>query len=538
MIDGPDQLPRRTVGQWMLRSGHHYGNPFTAVAVMATFNGPEGRAVTIPGFYAGEEDGWGTWRVRFNPPVAGHWTYRIAATPPDPDLTATGMLTVLPADQPPRGFLRATPGDAWGFTYETGEPAFIFGDTVYNLFGMAHCGLDVAGFLQRRVAQGFNLLRVRLPVSPFHPPDGYNTWQTRRTWPWGGSEQAPRFDRFDLDYFRTVDETVRQAEALGLGLELIMEAWGFEFPFNSRNIFVPEWEELWLRYLIARYDAYNCTAIWTLQNEYEFYPNGDWHYKPVADRWALRVARWVKAQAGHGHIVAVHNGPRLPPFADRFAADPEAIDAIMYQEWGTRGERDGWLAAGIEELIDASLTGWTGSAIFAEWGYERNPDFPLLLPSHQFCDVEHTRRGAWRGAFCGLGIIHGFENSWGPFARLEEDQPGLADLLQVRHFFTEVLPFHQLRPAPTLLVPGEYPAGHAPRALASADAGAIAVYLPVGGPAQLALPAGAIYSASWFDPRTGDNRPVAGADSRYVAPAGTSSAGHPLDWVLVLRADR
>ncbi len=92
-----------------------------------------------------------------------------------------------------------------------------------------------------------------------------------------------------------------------------MEAWGFEFPFNSRNIFVPEWEELWLRYLIARYDAFRAVAVWTLMNEYEFYPNGDWHYKPVADRWAIRVARWVKSVASHGHPVAVYNGPRLPP---------------------------------------------------------------------------------------------------------------------------------------------------------------------------------------------------------------------------------
>jgi hypothetical protein len=49
------------------------------------------------------------------------------------------------------------------------------------------------------------------------------------------------------------------------------------------------------------------------------------------------------------------------------------------------------------------------------YGYERNPDLPLLIPSHLYCDPEHTRRGAWRGAFCALGVIHGFENSWGTF---------------------------------------------------------------------------------------------------------------------------
>lgn len=41
----------------------------------------------------------------------------------------------------------------------------------------------MSGFLERRVAQGFNLLRIRVPVSPFHPPRGYSEWQTRRTNP-------------------------------------------------------------------------------------------------------------------------------------------------------------------------------------------------------------------------------------------------------------------------------------------------------------------------------------------------------------------
>ncbi|HEX5416808.1 MAG TPA: putative collagen-binding domain-containing protein, partial [Chloroflexota bacterium] len=297
------------------------------------------------------------------------------------------------------------------------------------------------------------------------------------------------------------------------------------------------WEELWLRYLIARYDAYNCVYVWTLLNEYEFYPNGDWHYKPVADRWAMRVARWIKGLAPHGHVVAVHNGPREPAFARRFAADPEAIDAILFQEWGTRDAENGWLAAGIEETIQKSLAGWRGSAVFAEYGYERNPNLPLLIPSHRYCDEEHTRRGAWRGAFRGLGVIHGFENSWGPFLVLGEDQPGLAYLLQLRRFFTEIVPFHRLRPAPELIVAGNQPIGHRPLALASAERDRIAVYFPAGDAAELLLPRRSGYHAEWFDPRGGERQPASVEESgealRVVAPA-TRWAGHPADWVLVL----
>jgi len=522
-------MPVRAAGEWALTTSHHHANPFTDLVVTATFTSPGGRTSVIEGFHDGE----GTWRVRFNPGEPGRWAFRITSYPTDPDLRAEGTFEV--TDRPTRGFLTSTPGEAWGFRYESGEPAFLLGDTVYNLFGMAHCGTDVRPFMARRAAQGFTLLRVRLPVSPFHPPDGYNTWQTCRTWPWGGSEQAPRFDRFNLAYFQTVDRVVRIAEEVGIGLELIMEAWGFEFPFNSRQIFVAEWEELWLRYLIARYDAFTCVAMWTPMNEYEYYPNGDWHYTPVADRWAMRIGRWIKRTAPHGHIVAIHNGPREPAFALRFAADPEAIDTILFQAWGTTGADDAWLAAGIEDEIGRSLAGWSGSAVFAEYGYERNPELPLLLPGHEHCDPEHTRRGAWRGAFCGLGVIHGFENSWGPFQILDEDQPGLTYLLHLRAFFTHVMPFERMQPAPEVIAPGEWPPGHASLALATPERDVVAVYLPTGGGVDINLRDLALMEARWFDPRTGELLPAIPARvTAGFTPPRSGELARPADWVLVL----
>lgn len=528
MVQGSDRLRLRTVGEWALRAKRTYAAPYADVHLDVLFTAPSGRVATIPAFYDGE----GTWRVRFNPNEVGDWRFRTVARLPDPGLEAEGAFTVVPNES--RGFVKATPGQGWGFAYENGDPILVFGDTAYHLFAMAYEGLDVGSFLERRAEQGFNLLRVRFPVSRFHGPAGHNLWQTKRTWPWGGSEQAPRFDQINLDYFRTVDEVVRQVDALGLGLELIMEGWGFEFPFNSRQIFLPVWEQLWMRYLIARYDAFNATWFWTPLNEYEYYPNGDWNYKPVSDRWQLEAARWIKATAPHGHPVAAHNGPTLPPFAERFATDPTAIDLILFQEWGDRSEGACWLGTGIEESIDASLAGWGGSAVLAEWGYERNPAFDLNLPHHEFCDPDHTHRGGWRGAFRGLGLIAGFENSWGPWAVLDEDQPGLAYLLHLRRFFTEVVPFADLRPAADVVAGGDTATGHRPLALATAARDTVAVYLPTGGSVTVRGNA-AGGRAIWFDPRTGETCPAQGqADAdgaRFDAPVG--GGARPDDWVLV-----
>jgi len=531
MIDNPEKIASRTVAEWTFSTLKQYENPFIDVKVDVEFVRPDGAVLLMPAFYDGDQ----TWKVRFNPGRPGKWIYRVVSRPNNPDFDLSGHFEV--GDQKTKGFLRSVPGKNWGFEYESGEPAFLLGDTVYNLFGADFCGLDVPAFLERRARQGFNLLRVRLPVSPFHPPAGYSAWQTRRTWPWGGSEQAPRFDQFNLEYFHTVDKVVAQAEQLGVGLEMIMEAYGFEFPFNSRNIFVPEWEELWLRYLIARYDAFNAVYFWTPMNEYEYYPNGDWHYKPVADLWAMRIARWIKEIAPHGHILSIHNGPVMPAFAKRFAADPQAIDTIMFQAWGTVGQEDSWLAGGIEEQIGGSFKDWGGTAVFAEYGYERNPEFELLVPGHIFCDEEHTRRGAWRGAFCALPVIHGFENSWGPWQILDRDQPGLVYLQHLRDFFTRIVPFNDLKPAPELISSAPAPVGFRPKILANSSRSTICVYLPVGGSVSLILPDGVDFQGQWFDPRTGELNPTGSHYSgkmTLTAPEGGKS--HPWDWVLVLKA--
>ena len=527
-MTGPSSLPRRSVGEWQLSSTRRYQSPFADVRVDVAFTAPSGEVRTLPAFY----DGDGVWRFRFNPGEAGRWSWRSSAVPHDEELAAEGSFEV--TERETRGFLKATPGKAFGFHYENGEPVFFLGDTVYDLFGMDYCGGDVEGFLKRRRESGFNLFRCRLPISRFHPPEGYSEWHTKRLWPWGGSETAPRFDIFNLDYFRSVDKTVALIDDLGMGIEMIMEGWGFEFPFNHRAWFTPEWEELWMRYLIARYDAYSAVYFWTPLNEYEYYPNGDWHYKPAADRWALRIARWIKATAPHGHVLSMHNGPVMPPFAERFKADPEAVDAIMFQEWGARDRENGWLATGIEEQIEKSLAGWQGSAIFAEWGYERNPDFYLKLPSHEFCDRNHTRRSAWRGVMSGLGIIAGFENSWAPWMELGTDQPGVADLDVVQRFVRETVPFAELKPADDVVI-GSFERGTRPLALADAARSVIVVYFPAGGAAEIA--AHGTKTMAWFDPRTGATTPIDGpADGAISAPAGTDADGHPLDAVLVLRA--
>lgn len=527
----PAALPLRTVGEWSVRSTREYENPFTDVALSAQFTAPDGETFTMPGFYDGER----TWKVRFSAGRPGPWTYRIQAHPADPELVDTGSFEV--TERATDGFLKATPGDAWGFRHESGRPAFLLGDTVYNLFAETYLGNDIRPYLTRRVAQGFNLLRVSVSVNSFCPPNAVAHWSDRTIWPWGGSPASPQLDRFDLGYFRAVDEAVQLAEEAGIGLEMIMQMMGWATPFNNRNLFTAEWEELWVRYLLARYDAYTCVYFWTLMNEYEFYPNGELLYGIAADRWAMRLSRVIKATAPHGHVVSVHTGPEWPPLAHRFRADPDAVDAIQYQTWGTIGEDDGWLAAGIEDKIAEALEGWPGSAVFSEYGYETDPELKHIMPGHGHCDVEHTRRGGWRGAFRSLGVVHGFHQTWWGFGDYAKDQEGVTALQHLRHFLTAVVSFEHLRPAPELVLDGPTATGHRPLVLAAADRREVACYLPAGGSVTLDVPHADVAEALWYDPRSGESAAAETdeADGRTRATTPGGGQHRPHDWALVLR---
>ena len=186
-MTGPASLPIRTVGEWSFKSQQPYYSPFADVQVDGIFTSPSGKKVTMPTFY----DGDGTWRMRFNPGEVGDWKFHVTSRPHNPHFDVSGSFRA--TENHARGTLRATPEQGWGYSFEDGTPFLAIGDTVYDLFGMEYCGGDIPGFLARRKAQGFNLLRTRLTISAFHPPAGDFNWQTKRMWPWGGSPTAPRF---------------------------------------------------------------------------------------------------------------------------------------------------------------------------------------------------------------------------------------------------------------------------------------------------------------------------------------------------------
>lgn len=149
-----------------LTSSVQYSNPYLDVDMSATFTGPGGIVMTMPGFW----DGGNTWRVRFAPTVTGTWTYSTSCT----DNTNTGLNNQTGTitcnaytgnlDIYKNGFLKADSSNRY-LTYNNGVPYFWLGDThwmglsyrerLYSSNDSEYTSM-FKGMVDKRASQGYN----------------------------------------------------------------------------------------------------------------------------------------------------------------------------------------------------------------------------------------------------------------------------------------------------------------------------------------------------------------------------------------------
>lgn len=506
------------------------GNPFTAVEAAALVTQPDGTVLRLPLFHDGDT----TWRLRHAPRTLGTHTFRIRANHPALD-GRSGSWDVAPRAASNPGFLDVLPGGP--FVFDDGSRPFLLGDTIYNAFGAAHSGLPVEPYLARRAAQGFNIFRMRLATSVFHPNSPMSAWMTRPGWCWGGGPQCPEYDRFNVDYYRTVETVLAACARLGVGVELILEAWMFEAPFGRRDEFRAEHEELWIEYTMARLGAFRSVWLWCPANEYNLYTKtpGD----PLATRYQRRLARLIRHHDAARHPVGAHvtavETLDQPVWRERFRGD-DSTQVLLLQTWGDFSDvAKAALVPGLEDEMRRSALGADQAVVLAEYGYEVPQDAAVHIDFMKRLGPDHNRRGALRSLFLGVPVFTGFDPTWGPSWEPERELPGAAAFPGIVRLCTEDLGWPDVRPAPELLRPPAEPpaAGHAPLALSARGGELLAVYLPAGGEARPAVP---VVSATWIHPVDGARSAAeARGDGAFAAPGGTDRVGNPADWILLAR---
>lgn len=528
-----------------LNTSYEFKNPFWDLEVKAVFSHESGKkSQTLYGFYDGrDENGEHVWKIRWLPTLPGEWKCSINTLPVINGLGKELTIHVNEEEADKKGFLRACANEQWGLNFDNGEPFYLLGDTIYNLFGINYCGVEIESVLRHRKAQGVNYIRARMQVSPYQP-DIKNNWQTRDCWPWGGVPQTPDFSRLNLEYFRAVDQVFSLMSDLDMGLEVIVEAWMMEFPFNDRNKFLAEHEELWFKYIVSRYTSYPSVYIWCPANEYEFYPVGEVKYHTEANQWLKRLAKLTREYDPYKHPIGVHNWEQKIPLYERVGNLVDIDVYLVQSDWCyelEKFDRDASLCLCLESQIGHHSPNRDKVVICDEFGYEK-AEGVYTFPAHERLDHHHTRRGQWRAGFSGYPIVHGFNNTWGAHFTVEPDAVGASYLIHFYRFMTEDVKFYEMSPAGDLFhkASGREDEGTLPLCLSNNDRSVIALYFPARGECELKLSKPEEYMAYMMNPRTGEKSRASRCQSNcFTTPE--SNEGNEIwgdDWVLVLNMSK
>jgi hypothetical protein len=449
------------------------------------------------------------------------------------------------------------------FLHQNGERFFPMGDTAYFLMGRpAHV---IAHYIDVRRTHGFNFIRMMAMA------DGF--------WPFGGAPENPDYTVLDEAALRKMDWVFDYAAARGMTIELIL--WGYGVA-GGEGLWRNELHEhLWVDTLVKRYRDRQNLFMYTIANEFERYPDGQYRYDPADVDWARRVAARIRKLDAVHHIgchpsvwITDQDAPgqgarpfasykgftqRRPPVvwplwegSDVNLNVTQNNEGVQRRAWGNfdgggRGltysnttwqgasypakwTPTGWdfEAAGLEDCIAAD---WARGkpVLVTEFGYQYEPGYEAesSQATHQVHQPSSVRRKAWKIATAGGYFAAGFAGTavsrdW---TNRDVDNFRPAALGTLYEFFTTKTEYWKLSPHLELV------SSH--NALLALPGVEYIAYFPRGGANSINLAEGS-YRVDWLHPESGNyfQQPsitVCAGDREFTPP---HDPRH--DWVLHL----
>ena len=273
--------------QWgiteLVIDGPSHGNPFVDVELSARFTDDRGNGTSVGGFYDGE----GVYRIRFQAPQAGRWTYVTASTARSLD-GLRGAFEVGPPGPGNRGPVGVA--DRFHFAYRDGTRFVPAGTTCYAWTHQPEAGQERT--LATLAGSPFRKLRMCV----FPKSYLFNTNEPAR-YPFARDPGGDwDFTRFDPRFFRHLETRIGQLTELGIETDLILfhpyDRWGFsEMPRPA--------DDRYVQYLVRRLGAHRA-VWWSLANEYDLLA---WK---TAEDWE-RLADVIGRNDHVGHLISIHN---------------------------------------------------------------------------------------------------------------------------------------------------------------------------------------------------------------------------------------
>jgi len=449
------------------------------------------------------------------------------------------------------------------FVRRNGDRFFPLGDTAYFLMGRPADA--IAHFIDVRRSHGFNFIRL-MAIG-----DGY--------WPFGGTPDKPDYDVIDEAALRKMDWVFDYASARGMNIELIL--WGYGVAGGEGLWSNDRHEQLWIDTLVKRYRDRDNLFMFTVANEFERYPTGQYRYDPADVEWARRVAERIR-KLDSVHLIGCHpsvwitdqdernsDGRRFGTYKTFTQHRPQVVwplwegseinlnvtqnnEGIQRRRWGNFEDGGRGLTyaqttwQGIDYPAKWTATGWDFEAagledcIAEDWshgkpvlntefgyqfepGYEGRPNYQ----THQVHQPSTVRKKAWKIVAAGGYFAAGFEGTAvsSDWTMRDVDNFRPAALETLYNFFTTKTKYWMLSPHLELV--------NSHNCLLALPGVEYVAYLPRGGASSVNLVAGR-YQVEWLYPKSGE----------YIQqPAVNVPTGHqeftppqdPLDdWVLHL----
>ncbi|MFG1707032.1 DUF4038 domain-containing protein [Nonomuraea sp. M3C6] len=523
--------------EFTLHSTVDYADPYRDVDLVATFTGPNGQRLTMPGFW----DGGTTWRVRFAAPTPGRWQYTTSST----DAANTGLNghhgTILAARYTGNlaiyrhGFLKTSANNRY-FTYADGTPFFWLGDNQQsNLAGQTRLYESndprfpsmFKGIVDTRVKQGFNVIWNETFAN-----NGGNANEGGPDWI-GGT-----FHTLNPGFWDNIDERIGYIAGKGV-VDAIAMGVGSSLTDASKDL-LPEYQRL-ARYMVARYAAY--PMVWLTAQEFDAPGNCAQCWEQVAQVFADTDPY---RQPTTLHNYPIYAGGGVQP------RDESWYGLVALQEGHNRvdGVSDYWLKQYQQTPVRP--------VVEAEANYE---GIDVFWDNHAIVQTWQTRESAWKARVGGVaGNDYGAAGVWWACYTPDDPDwncqnfgstpwneglflPGAAQMGYLKAFFT-ALPWSRLAPAPTAITWAATVPTDTQLAFASAtpDRSHTVVYYPHrldgGAPYRgslTGLPRGH-YVMKWFNPRSGQ---YTSAGSFTVTTAHGSAQLPPQltaadDWTLLV----
>jgi hypothetical protein len=524
------QTSARQITEWSFISGSRYKDPFNEIELDVAFEGPGGRRMQVPAFWAGEN----TWRVRFAPPEPGNWTWRSTCSDhANADLHGkSGAISAMPAQGGNalslHGPIRVR-ADHRHFEHEDGTPFFWLGDTWW--MGLCHrfsFPQDFQRLAADRIAKGFNVVQIVAGLYPDMPPfdpRGAN----EAGYPW-----EPEYARINPPYFDMADLRIEYLTGHGI-VPCIVGCWGYFLPVMGDRRMKQHW-----RNIVARWGA--LPVVWCLAGE------GDMPYylsktidadKEAQKRGWTEMARYVRSIDAYRHPITIH-----PSSAARTTVnDPSVVDFDMLQT----GHSDRQSIPNTVARVRAS--------------YSAEPIMPVLVGEvcyegiMQASREEVQRFMIWASILSGAaGHTYGANGIWqvntaeapfgpSPHGRSWGDTPwetayqlagsaqvGLAKQLLSKYQWWRIEPHQEwVEPSWTPQNPYRSFAAGIPRELRI-------VYIPDGGsPSIQGLEPGLNYRAFYWNPVNGKESPIGQATGDASGKWTPPPSPIIQDWILVLQ---